>query len=343
MSNSVYYCGGKNSLSRLTFNKLVSSLGCHIFSARLLHQYHFVDEPMNWTEAQTYCRKKHTDLATIENGEEVMQFRNTFLPFEYNSKVWIGLYSKLNWEWSDGYEGPGADYKKWKVNEPNFYIDNELCVASGGNNDPWHDDPCSKNHRIICNNGAKLDPKFIIVKEGMNWPNAQKYCRENFVDLATLRNDNESLEIQTMVENGWAWIGLFRDPHIYWSDGSSFSFKYWFTGPKPLNSLSLVCGVADLQASGKWTLFPCDRKLPFVCYSTRVIRQVVKLRMKPGDSSVDLNDPAVKEDLLKKFQDRLKTRGVKGVTLKWIKQSDGKVFHKDGKSSQKKKRNKSEL
>lgn len=153
MSNSVYYCGGKNSLSRLTFNKLVSSLGCHIFSARLLHQYHFVDEPMNWTEAQTYCRKKHTDLATIENGEEVMQFRNTFLPFEYNSKVWIGLYSKLNWELSDGYEGPGADYKKWKVNEPNFYIDNELCVASGGNNDPWHDDPCSKNHRIICNNG----------------------------------------------------------------------------------------------------------------------------------------------------------------------------------------------
>ncbi|KAK2862655.1 hypothetical protein Q5P01_002188 [Channa striata] len=48
--------------------------------------------------------------------------------------------------------------------------------------------------------------------------------------------------------------------------------------------------------------------------------------MKSKDSFVDLNDPAVETNILKKFQDRLKEKGVTEVILKWRKQSDGKVF-----------------
>ncbi|KAK2900226.1 hypothetical protein Q8A73_013355 [Channa argus] len=58
-------------------------------------------------------------------------------------------------------------------------------------------------------------------------------------------------------------------------------------------------------------------------------RQVMKLKVKLEDSSVDLNDPAVKAGILKKFQDRLEENGLSGVTLKWREQPDGKVFHKE--------------
>ncbi|KAK2900235.1 hypothetical protein Q8A73_013364 [Channa argus] len=58
-------------------------------------------------------------------------------------------------------------------------------------------------------------------------------------------------------------------------------------------------------------------------------RQVMKLKVKLEDSSVDLNDPAVKAGILKKFQDRLKENGLSAVTLKWREQPDGKVFHKE--------------
>ncbi|XP_042257519.1 uncharacterized protein LOC121889545 isoform X2 [Thunnus maccoyii] len=228
--------------------------GWSIFSTCRLHQYHFVAEPMNWTEAQTYCRETYTDLVTIENTEDMNQLINTVSSAGYNSQVWIGLYRVIDWKWSDGYRGSGDEYRNWRSNEPDLGAD-ELCVVS---------------------RGTQLDPQFVFVNQPMNWSNAQRYCRENFTDLATVRNNTENQEVMNLV-------------------------------PVPVK------------------------------------RWVVKLRMKAQDSSVDLNDPAVKANILKKFQDRLKEQGVSGVTLKWREQPDGKVFHKEGKEEKKKNRKNTEL
>ncbi|KAG8014417.1 L-selectin, partial [Nibea albiflora] len=79
--------------------------GWHIFSSCLPHQYHFVADPMNWTEAQTYCRQTYTDLATIENSEEMQQLINTVSSSQRISDVWIGVYSNVSWSDAQTYWG----------------------------------------------------------------------------------------------------------------------------------------------------------------------------------------------------------------------------------------------
>ncbi|KAF3697534.1 Aggrecan core protein Cartilage-specific proteoglycan core protein [Channa argus] len=163
----------------------------------------------------------------------------------------------------------------------------------------------------------------------MSWTNAQSYCRQKFTDLATVKNNQQNQIQYWLPSNDWAWIGLFRDPNFYWSDHTIFSFNYFDNVRNPLGSMNVICGVADLQSSGKWSFLPCDTRQPFVCYARPIKRQVMKLKVKLEDSSVDLNDPAVKAGILKKFQDRLEENGLSGVTLKWREQPDGKVFHKE--------------
>ncbi|XP_041655017.1 uncharacterized protein LOC121517377 [Cheilinus undulatus] len=67
-------------------------------------------------------------------------------------------------------------------------------------------------------------------------------------------------------------------------------------------------------------------------------KQVIKVRLVKQSSSLDLNDPAVLEDILKELRQNLRDQGVtQDVRLSWRKQADGKVFHKEKKKEKKRK------
>ncbi|XP_047194796.1 C-type mannose receptor 2-like isoform X2 [Hippoglossus stenolepis] len=256
----------------------------------------------------------------------------------HSSEVWIGLYSHIDWKWSDGFNQSGAEYRRWHRNDPNYLKANQLCVVQT-KYATWNDNECHVQIPFVCYNGTLEDSDFVLVNTATNWSEAQRHCREHFTDLVTVRNNADNDKIHKLIKPlGPAWIGLYRDPQIYWSDRSNYSFSSWYQGLHPLGSMKVVCGVADLEKGGKWRLFSCEERKPFVCYSVPTVKTLVKVRVELQDSSVDLNDPAVKEQILKELQGRLKEKGLSGVTLKWREKADGKVFHKEEKGSDKKKK-----
>uniref|UniRef100_A0A3Q1J4L6 C-type lectin domain-containing protein n=1 Tax=Anabas testudineus TaxID=64144 RepID=A0A3Q1J4L6_ANATE len=141
---------------------VVFSLSGWVISTCHPHQYYYVSDLKTWTEAQTHCRQTYTDLATIENTEEVNQFINTVSSAGYNSEVWIGLYSQINWTWSDGYTGSGAEYRNWKTNQPDFISAAQYCVNIGNATGFWWDDNCFLDYPFICYRG-----KFSTRREKM--------------------------------------------------------------------------------------------------------------------------------------------------------------------------------
>ncbi|XP_067100242.1 macrophage mannose receptor 1-like [Osmerus mordax] len=193
---------------------------------------------MDWTDAQTHCRKHHVDLATVDSMEDMQglidQIKST------GQWVWIGLTrnrSVSSWKWSlsgsQFYREGETEYRNWAQPEP---ITGQPCAALVSNETGvWRDYACTNTYSFVCfNNGNDPGkPMYILVLGPRTWRDAQIYCRQSYTDLASIRNQAENIEIQQLVlgENSSAivWIGLFKDDWK-WSDQSTSSFRSWEIG-----------------------------------------------------------------------------------------------------------------
>uniref|UniRef100_A0A3Q1CQE1 C-type lectin domain-containing protein n=1 Tax=Amphiprion ocellaris TaxID=80972 RepID=A0A3Q1CQE1_AMPOC len=93
--------------------------------------YHIVTAAMTWTDAQSYCREKYTDLVTINSMEDMVRLRDQ-LGGKDDDQFWIGLYGDLdNWKWSlekERNEEGQAEYSVWYPGQPNMYSDVLCCT-----------------------------------------------------------------------------------------------------------------------------------------------------------------------------------------------------------------------
>uniref|UniRef100_A0A3Q2E4M2 C-type lectin domain-containing protein n=1 Tax=Cyprinodon variegatus TaxID=28743 RepID=A0A3Q2E4M2_CYPVA len=237
-----------------------------LLGAIFTRHYHFFSEPLTWNEAQTFCRQKYTDLATIENSEEHNLLYKTLQSAGYTSDVWIGLYSEIDWKWSDGYTGAGADYRHWRsdYNEPEFYHASQLCVRSGdlGN---WWDDDCALNQ-------LPFTRHYHFFSEPLTWNEAQTFCRQKYTDLATIENSEEhNLLYKTLQSAGYSsdvWIGLYSEIDWKWSDGytgAGADYRHWrsiYNEPQFYNASQLCVKAGSF---GNWWDDDCAQKRQFIC------------------------------------------------------------------------------
>ncbi|XP_035999324.1 C-type mannose receptor 2-like [Fundulus heteroclitus] len=302
----------------------------------LANKYRFVNEMKTWTEAQSFCREKYSDLAAIQGMDDVTMLNEQVDQSKMgdNHVAWIGLYDDMNsWMWSmsdsDFYQHD-ENFTNWKTEEPNNYAGIESCVEMYDNG-RWNDKPCAEQKNSICFDVTGTNVTFVHISIKMNWTDSQRYCREVHTDLASVRNIAENQKVNELMSPGEkVWIGLFRNTWT-WSDGTSSAFRYWSSGEPNGNSDN--CAAADMKNHGKWEDWNCEVKTTFICSADPVHTKQVKLKV-VGSSSVDLNNPDVLEDLLKEMKQKLKDQGVdEDIRLSWKKQEDGKIFHKDEEKS----------
>nr|XP_046271686.1 macrophage mannose receptor 1-like isoform X2 [Scatophagus argus] len=289
--------------------------------------YILVEEKMTWNDAQSYCRWKYTDLASVRHQKDMDKLRDIL---HEKSDVWIGLHADPEaWKWSlenqDSHDEGEAGFRMWARDEPSGLLYYTLCAGMEISGE-WADHLCSASLEFICYNGTegRKNSSFILVNEAKNWPEAQSYCRKHHTDLADVRNQAENDQLKTMVHNQHTWIGLYRDSWK-WSDGSTHTFVNWASSaPSTMHIDSCV-----ISNSNKWINRGCQSLYDFACYTDRFQNnQVVRVVLKKTDSSVDME--GMKYDILKGFNQKLKDHGLsEDINLKWVKQPDGKIFHRE--------------
>ncbi|XP_060755393.1 macrophage mannose receptor 1-like [Neoarius graeffei] len=251
------------------FVLLFFSVVCGI-RADVPHRYHFVNENKTWSEAQTYCREKYTDLASINNMEEMMKLNHT-LKKETPKQAWIGLQRNGTgkWQWSladQTFYRDGDTYRNWRSGQPDNSEENEFCVHMIKGNGKWNDFCCDKLLPFVCYEEKNINTdRYILIDKKKTWRDAQTYCRENHTDLVSVRNQTENEEIWGKIQssgNEPAWIGLFYDSWK-WSDQSNSSFRYWRSN-KPSGGLN--CAAVSVSEPHDWSDVNCTEKLPFICH-----------------------------------------------------------------------------
>ena len=104
---------------------------------------------MNWTEAQSYCREHHTDLASVRNMSENEKIRQ-LMPL---GSVWIGLF-RDSWKWVDG---SNFSLSYWGANDPDGHHDN-CAAANFADSGKWESWNCAEEKAFVCYSG---EPQFI--------------------------------------------------------------------------------------------------------------------------------------------------------------------------------------
>ncbi|XP_036419920.1 macrophage mannose receptor 1-like [Colossoma macropomum] len=254
---------------------LLFSAVCGV-SAYVPHRYHFVNEGKTWTEAQSYCRQTYTDLATINNMEEMKKLNATLnnnLKDKPCCPVWIGLVRGVTgkWLWSLA-SSEGSLYRNWLPGEPNNWMGaGEFCVGMYKSDGTWNDDVCTKPKPFLCYNENKnTTGRYVLINESKSWSDAQTYCRERYTDLVSVRNQTENQKIWNLVKYSISpdvWIGLFNDSWK-WSDQSDSSFRYWAPNQPDNQGGNEKCAAVSMTDQGHWSDLNCQNKLPFICFET---------------------------------------------------------------------------
>lgn len=213
---------------------------------------------MDWNHAQHFCRKHHTDLASIVTAQEASEIPHHLR----HHTIWIGLYrtSKTeDWRWSEG--GSPLEYF-WGEGQPK--PGHENCVAT--TNGKWYSHRCHDHRPFLCFKSHEL----VLVRKNKTWEEALTHCRHYYTDLVSLLSLKEFLRAQSKIataQTAQVWTGLrYLAGQWLWVNGQNLEHQAWYGGEKPqCPAIPMHCGTLPKQGD-HWGMWDCSDTMNFLCY-----------------------------------------------------------------------------
>ncbi|XP_048013313.1 macrophage mannose receptor 1-like [Megalobrama amblycephala] len=120
----------------------------------------------------------------------------------------------------------------------------------------------------FCSFIGGISRQYVLIQEQKTWYQAQAYCRENHIDLATVQNDDDWANLRETVNKmaKMAWVGLYNDVYSWrWSyQDENITFQKWRAGEPNNNDGHEACG---LKESKIWNDMDCNGVFPFFCFN----------------------------------------------------------------------------
>ncbi|KAJ3585068.1 hypothetical protein NHX12_013790 [Muraenolepis orangiensis] len=118
--------------------------------------------------------------------------------------------------------------------------------------------------------------KYILVTKEMTWQDAQEYCRQTYVDLATANNMDDLNQLVDLAGGVITWIGLHdlnrKSMDLYpnswkWSTQtrSQTGYMNFASGQPDYNRAREECVM--MKPDGTWDDAVCSQQYKFVCFS----------------------------------------------------------------------------
>ncbi|XP_058250083.1 macrophage mannose receptor 1-like [Hemibagrus wyckioides] len=123
---------------------------------------------------------------------------------------------------------------------------------------------------LLCGTALGQRREYVYMGTKMTWSAAQRFCRENYVDLATITSDDENLRTMQTANSYTSeykvWIGLNRSAPLsdvwQWSDGDTSGYFKWSVGqPDNWNN----CENCVRTEVGGWNDANCETPSTFFC------------------------------------------------------------------------------
>ncbi|XP_053544545.1 secretory phospholipase A2 receptor isoform X2 [Ictalurus punctatus] len=234
---------------------LLSAFSPPVHSRRSIFQ--IIPSEMNQTAARAACRENYIDLVTVYSDEDNTELHNMMMNYGYWS--WIGLYrSNFSEKWSN------ADPVTFR-NLAGDCGTSSYCAAMKADGS-WESLQCTGTRYFMCyeEDASSQTPNYHLILESETWSGAQRYCRGNYTDLVSIRDQqqNEEVKIKGLNSTTSFWIGLLCDDW-QWTDGGNSAYRNWGSGQPQSSPYDCV-----ILSEWGWISVPCNNNYPPLCYST---------------------------------------------------------------------------